>query len=109
MWRSPRSISPPSSSRSASRSATVQDVKVDADAGVLAITGARRLDDRGLSSKKDIQGNRKSLGLSYGDSWQQTIPAGDYVVVRHMSDNGHDKEMPVTVKAGERTEITVQS
>ena len=61
-----------------------------------------------LSSKKDIEGKRKSLGLSYGDSWQQTVPAGDYVVVRHMSAEGQEKEVPVTIKAGERSEITVQ-
>ncbi|MGX9142003.1 vWA domain-containing protein [Mesorhizobium sp. 128a] len=86
----------------------VKDVKVTLDAGVLAMSAPGAYSIEVLSSKKDIQGNRKALGLSYGDTWQQTIPAGDYVVVRHMSDEGHDKEMPVTVKAGERSEITVQ-
>ncbi|TPK68947.1 VWA domain-containing protein [Mesorhizobium sp. B2-4-15] len=85
-----------------------QDVKVTLDAGVLAMTAPGAYSVEVLSSKKDIEGKRKSLGLSYGDTWQQTVPAGDYVVVRHMSDEGHDKEMPVTVKAGERAEITVQ-
>ncbi|MER9326754.1 VWA domain-containing protein [Mesorhizobium sp. M0488] len=84
------------------------DVKVALDAGVLAMSAPGAYSIEVLSSKKDIEGKRKSLGLNYGDSWQQTIPAGDYVVVRHMSDEGHDKEMPVTIKAGERTEITVQ-
>ncbi|MGX5850995.1 vWA domain-containing protein [Mesorhizobium sp. PL10] len=86
----------------------VKDLKVTLDAGVLAMSAPGAYSIEVLSSKKDIQGNRKALGLSYGDTWQQTIPAGDYVVVRHMSDEGHDKEMPVTVKAGERSEITVQ-
>lgn len=85
-----------------------QDVKVTLDAGVLVMSAPGAYSIEVLSSKKDIQGNRKALGLSYGDTWQQTIAAGDYVVVRHMSDQGHDKEMPVTVKAGERSEITVQ-
>ncbi len=85
-----------------------QDIKVTLDAGVLAMSAPGAYSIEILSSKKDIQGNRKALGLNYGDSWQQTIAAGDYVVVRHMSDAGHDKEMPVTIKAGERTEITVQ-
>lgn len=85
-----------------------RDVKVTLDAGVLAMSAPGAYSIEVLSSKKDIQGNRKALGLSYGDTWQQTIPAGDYVVVRHMSGEGQDKEMPVTVKAGERTEITVQ-
>lgn len=85
-----------------------QDVKVALDAGVLAMSAPGAYSIEVFSSKKDIEGKRKSLGLSYGDSWQQTIPAGDYVVVRHASDQGQDKEMPVTIKAGERTEITVQ-
>jgi Ca-activated chloride channel family protein len=85
-----------------------QDVKVTLDAGVLAMSAPGAYSIEVLSPKKDIQGNRKALGLSYGDTWQQTIPAGDYAVVRHMSGEGQDKEMPVTVKAGERTEITVQ-
>ena len=84
-----------------------QDIKVPLGAGVLAMSAPGAYSIEVLSPKKDIQGNRKALGLNYGDAWQQTIPAGDYVVVRHMSDGGHDKEMPVTVKAGERTEITV--
>ncbi|RUW84478.1 VWA domain-containing protein [Mesorhizobium sp. M1E.F.Ca.ET.063.01.1.1] len=85
-----------------------QDIKVTLDAGVLAMSAPGAYSIEVFSSKKDIEGKRKSLGLTYGDSWQQTIPAGDYVVVRHMSDQGQDKEMPVTIKAGERTEITVQ-
>ncbi|RWA79427.1 VWA domain-containing protein [Mesorhizobium sp.] len=85
-----------------------QDVKVALDAGVLAMSAPGAYSIEVFSSKKDIEGKRKSLGLSYGDSWQQTIPAGDYVVVRHMSAEGQEKEVPVTIKAGERTEITVQ-
>ncbi|RUX33748.1 VWA domain-containing protein [Mesorhizobium sp. M2A.F.Ca.ET.042.01.1.1] len=85
-----------------------QDIKVTLDAGVLAMSAPGAYSIEVFSSKKDIEGKRKSLGLSYGDSWQQTIPAGDYVVVRHASDQGQDKEMPVTIKAGERSEITVQ-
>ncbi|MBZ9823614.1 vWA domain-containing protein [Mesorhizobium sp. CA4] len=85
-----------------------QDIKVALDAGVLAMSAPGAYSIEVFSSKKDIEGKRKSLGLTYGDSWQQTIPAGDYVVVRHMSAEGQEKEVPVTIKAGERTEITVQ-
>lgn len=85
-----------------------QDVKVALGAGVLAMSAPGAYSIEVFSSKKDAEGKRKSLGLTYGDNWQQTIPAGDYVVVRHMSDQGQDKEMPVTIKAGERSEITVQ-
>ncbi|TPJ79272.1 VWA domain-containing protein [Mesorhizobium sp. B2-6-2] len=85
-----------------------QDIEVALDAGVLAMSAPGAYSIEVLSSKKDIEGKRKSLGLTYGDSWQQAIPAGDYVVVRHMSAEGQEKEMPVTIKAGERTEIIVQ-
>ena len=85
-----------------------QDIKVTLGAGVLAMSAPGAYSIEVLSSKKDIEGKRKSLGLSYGDSWQQTVPAGDYVVVRHMSAEGQEKEVPVTIKAGERSEITVQ-
>jgi Ca-activated chloride channel family protein len=85
-----------------------QDVKVTLAAGVLAMSAPGAYSIEILSPKKDIEGNRKSLGLSYGDIWQQTLPAGDYVIVHHMSDQGHEKEIPVTVKAGERAEVTVQ-
>ncbi|MDX8482516.1 VWA domain-containing protein [Mesorhizobium sp. VK24D] len=85
-----------------------QDIKVTLDAGVLAMSAPGAYSIEVLSSKKDIEGKRKSLGLSYGDSWQQTVPAGDYVVIRHMSAEGQEKEVPVTIKAGARTEITVQ-
>ncbi|CDX14321.1 von Willebrand factor type A [Mesorhizobium sp. ORS 3324] len=85
-----------------------QDIKVALDAGVLAMSAPGAYSIEVLSSKKDIEGKRKSLGLNYGDSWQQTIPAGDYVVVRHMSAEGQEKEVPVTIKAGGRTEITLQ-
>lgn len=85
-----------------------QDVKVALDAGVLAMSAPGAYSIEVFSSKKDIEGKRNSLGLSYGDSWQQTVPAGDYVVVRHMSAEGQEKEVPVTIKAGARSEITVQ-
>ena len=36
------------------------------------------------------------------------MPAGDYAIVAEMPDNGGTKEGTATVKAGERTEVTVQ-
>lgn len=84
-----------------------QDVKVALNAGVVAISAPGASSIEILSPQKDVQGNRKSLGMGYGDSWQQTIAAGDYVVVRHAAEGGHDKEMPVTIRAGGRSEITV--
>ncbi|WP_027055033.1 vWA domain-containing protein [Mesorhizobium erdmanii] len=84
-----------------------QDVKVAMNAGVLAITapGASKIEI--FETKKDINGNRKSLGYAYDQKYQAAIPAGDYAVVSEKSDNS-SKEGTVTVKAGERAELTVQ-
>ncbi|RUV20012.1 VWA domain-containing protein [Mesorhizobium sp. M7A.F.Ca.MR.245.00.0.0] len=84
-----------------------QDLKVAMNAGVLAITapGASKIEI--FEAKKDINGNRKSLGYAFEQKYQAAIPAGDYAVVSEKSDNS-SKEGNVTVKAGERAELTVQ-
>jgi Ca-activated chloride channel family protein len=84
-----------------------QDVKVAMNAGVLAITapGASKIEI--FEAKKDINGNRKSLGYAYDQKYQAAIVAGDYVVVSEKADNS-SKEGTITVKAGERAELTVQ-
>jgi Ca-activated chloride channel family protein len=84
-----------------------QDVKIAMNAGVLAITapGASKIEI--FETKKDINGNRKSLGYAFDQKYQATIPAGDYAVISEKSDNS-SKEGSVTVKAGERAELTVQ-
>ncbi|MER9162815.1 VWA domain-containing protein [Mesorhizobium sp. M0715] len=83
-----------------------QDLKVAMNAGVLAITapGASKIEI--FEAKKDINGNRKSLGYAFDQKYQAAIPAGDYAVVSEKSDNS-SKEGNVTVKAGERAELTV--
>lgn len=85
----------------------LQDVKIAMNAGVLAIDapGASKIEI--FETRKDINGNRKSLGYAYDQKYQATIPAGDYAVVSEKSDNS-SKEGTVTVKAGERAELTVQ-
>ncbi|RUV34369.1 VWA domain-containing protein [Mesorhizobium sp. M7A.F.Ca.MR.148.00.0.0] len=84
-----------------------QDLKVAMNAGVLAITapGASKIEI--FEAKKDINGNRKSLGYAFDQKYQAAIPAGDYAIVSEKSDNS-SKEGNVTVKAGERAELTVQ-
>lgn len=84
-----------------------QDVKVALNAGVLAVTapGASKIEI--FEPKKDINGNRKSLGYAYDEKYQAALPAGDYVVVSEKPDNSR-KEGTVTVNAGERAELTVQ-
>lgn len=83
------------------------DVDVVLDAGVLAADakGAKEIEVYG--AKKDIEGKRQSFGNSYGETHQSTLPAGDYVVVAIRGDDDVKTEVPITVKAGERAEVTV--
>ncbi|PTE11312.1 vWA domain-containing protein [Mesorhizobium helmanticense] len=84
-----------------------QDMKIAMNAGVLAITAPGTSKIEIFEARKDINGNRKSLGYAYDEKYQAALPAGDYVVVSEKSDNSR-KEGTVTVKAGERAELTVQ-
>ena len=60
-----------------------------------------------FEAKKDIQGNRKSFGYAFDETHQITLPAGDYLIVADRETNGGKKEGAATVKAGERTEVTI--
>ncbi|MER8830480.1 VWA domain-containing protein [Mesorhizobium sp. M0938] len=84
-----------------------QDLKITINAGVLAITapGASKIEI--FEAKKDVNGNRKSLGYAYDEKYQAALPAGDYAVVSEKLDNS-PKETTATVKAGERAELTVR-
>ncbi|PAQ02849.1 VWA domain-containing protein [Mesorhizobium mediterraneum] len=84
-----------------------QDLKIAINAGVLAITapGASKIEI--FDPKKDVNGNRKSLGYAYDEKYQAALPAGDYAVVSEKLDNS-SRESTVTIKAGERAQLTVQ-
>jgi Ca-activated chloride channel family protein len=58
-----------------------------------------------FGARTDINGNRAAFGYGYGPEWQSTFPAGDYVAVVDFA--GTKTETPFTVKAGERTELTI--
>ena len=60
-----------------------------------------------LGGKKDIYGKQQGIATTYGESWQIALPAGDYVVQVTKTD-GSEKTAPVSIKAGERTELTVE-
>ena len=81
------------------------DVKVVLNAGVVAISAPGASTIEIFSAAKDIQGNRKEFGLTYGESHQTTLPAGDYAIVATRGDK--KAETSATVKAGERAEVTV--
>lgn len=84
-----------------------QELSVPLNAGVVAISAAGADSFRVFEAKKDIQGERKQVTYDYGEKMQTTIAAGDYVVVTGFSSDKADSETPFTVKAGERTEVTV--
>jgi Ca-activated chloride channel family protein len=80
------------------------EVVVPLDAGVVAITAPGASGFQIFGARTDIQGNRPEFGYAYGESFQQTLPAGDYVVrVRYEDDK--ESEIAFTVTAGERTEV----
>ena len=81
------------------------DITVPLNAGVAAFTtpGGQLIEV--LVTKPDINGNRASIAYSYGPSWQTALPAGDYVV--KVSQGDKSSETPLTVKAGERSELAL--
>lgn len=81
------------------------DITVPLNAGVAAFTTPSDEFIEVLAVKPDINGNRASLAYSYGPSWQTALPAGDYVVKVSKGDKA--SESPLTVKAGERVELSV--
>lgn len=56
-----------------------------------------------FEAKKDINGERKSVGYSYGASAKFDLPAGDFVAV--VSLGAAKAEVPLTVKVGERVDV----
>ena len=81
------------------------DVTVFLNAGVAEVTapGAEYVEFQ--SAKADLNGNRKAMGYAYGEVFQTTLPAGDYVAVVRRGET--TVEAAFAVKAGERTELTV--
>lgn len=84
------------------------EASVNLNAGVLAVTapGANRYVI--LSAKKDINGKRKRIAQGNGAEWQETLPAGQYVVEVSYQADKSKKESEVAVPAGERTELTIE-
>ena len=74
---------------------------INLDAGVLAVTAPGAYSVEILSAKKDIQGNRKSIANHFGAEVQDTLPAGDYVLLVKFEGDVAPKEVNATVKAGD--------
>lgn len=82
-----------------------QELTVNLNAGVLVVNnpGGRLVEV--LSPKKDIEGKRKTISYNYTETFQDTLPAGDYVVHVTYEGDKAEAEKPVTIKAGERAEL----
>ncbi|WP_224702837.1 vWA domain-containing protein [Devosia aquimaris] len=83
------------------------DVALTLNAGVLAATIPSNGYVEAQSAKKNLEGNRESFGGGYGPEFSLTLPAGDYVLALEVE--GAKSESPVTVSAGERTEVTLEA
>ncbi|WP_124088448.1 vWA domain-containing protein [Pseudogemmobacter humi] len=83
------------------------EIRVDLQAGVAAFTTPGDELIEVLSAAKDIEGNRKQLAYGYGPEWQTVLPAGDLVV--RVEKDGTASETPVTVKPGERLELSLKA
>lgn len=83
------------------------DIPVLLDAGVLAVTTPTDDYVEIRSPTKDIAGNVTSFDYGYGPNVQTTLKAGDYVVFSKKDDV--ENETPVTIKAGERFELTIEA
>ncbi|QQR40298.1 vWA domain-containing protein [Devosia rhizoryzae] len=82
------------------------EVPLDLDAGVLAVTAPNGDYVEVFSAKEDIAGNRTSFDYGFGPEWLSTLKAGDYLV--HTDKNGVVSDTEVTIKAGERFELTIK-
>lgn len=89
------------------KTAEVTDVPLVLDAGVLVVKTPSDDYVELLGAQKTIEGNRKSFDYGYGPEFTTTLAAGDYVVLSKVGDG--ETETPITIKAGERFELTVQA
>jgi Ca-activated chloride channel family protein len=90
------------------RSGEGSDLDINLNAGALAVTAPNGNYVEIFSAKKDIQGNRTSFGGTYDMAATRTLPPGDYHIVVTLANDAGTKEADASVKAGERTEITVE-
>lgn len=85
--------------------AELTEVAVVINAGILAVTTPTDDYIEVFGAAKTLDGNRKSFGHGFGPSFETTLPDGDYVI--SAKKDGVDTETPVTIKAGERFELTI--
>jgi Ca-activated chloride channel family protein len=89
------------------KTAELTDVALVLDAGILAVTTPGDNYVEIFGAAKSIDGNRKSYDYGYGPDFQTTLPDGDYVVFARIGEG--ESETPITIKGGERFELTVEA
>ena len=82
-------------------------VKVNLNAGFLAITASGAKAVEIFSAEKALDGSRKRIGGEYAAELNKAINAGSYHVVSYGEGNAVLAEKDVTVSAGQRSEITL--
>ncbi len=81
--------------------------KVILNAGVLKVALPGNDGWRVMSAKESLNGDRESFDYGFGEEFQSTLNAGDYVIESEKKATGEKKLTPVTIKAGERQEMTI--
>jgi Ca-activated chloride channel homolog len=88
------------------KSGEMTKMEVVLNAGVLGWKGADTESLTFFDAKLDINGERNRLNVSYDDAGNIAMPAGDYVLLATFAD-ANTKEFTFSIKAGERTEVTI--
>lgn len=83
------------------------EVVVVLNAGVAVFTAPGTDVARIYGAKVGIDGTRAEFGYEFASEWQTTLSAGDYVFAVEFK-TGASKEVPFSVSAGERIEVTAE-
>jgi Ca-activated chloride channel homolog len=78
------------------------------NAGILAVKAPLYDGWKILSAKPKIDGSSDQFTYGFGQEWQAALVTGDYVIVTTKPDGTGEKKTPVTIKAGERLELTIE-
>lgn len=78
------------------------------NAGILAVKAPHYDGWKILSAKPKIDGSSDQFAYGFGQEWQSALVAGDYVIVTTKPDGTGEKKTPVTIKPGERLELTIE-
>ena len=81
------------------------EVKVVLNAGVINVKAPGATSIEIFDAKTDINGNRKSLDFDYSEEVNRTGTAGDVIAVANWGEVSAEQQ--VTIKPGERVEVTL--